>query len=62
VKTLYSILADGGKIILHSTKASDELTSFLKGAGFTQIESSESEVRAIRAQWQAAGALLKRKK
>jgi hypothetical protein len=55
-------LTDGGKITLHSTKATDELNSFLKAAGFTQIESSESEVRAIRAQWQAAGALLKRKK
>jgi hypothetical protein len=62
VKNLYSILADGGKIILQSTKITDELTSFLKAAGFTQIESGESEVRALRAQWQAAGALLKRKK
>jgi hypothetical protein len=62
VKTLYSILADGGKITLHLTKATDELTSFLKAAGFTQIESNETDVRAVRAQWQAAGALLKRKK
>lgn len=55
-------MADGGKISLHSTKTTDELTSFLKAAGFSQIELTENEVRALRAQWQAAGALLKRKK
>jgi hypothetical protein len=55
-------LTDGGKIILKSINLSDELNSFLKASGFTQIGWNGHETTAHRAQWQAAGALLKRKK
>ena len=56
------MLSDGGKVSLNQTQLTDELNSFLKASGFTQVEANGDEVRAVRAQWLAAAAPLRRKK
>ena len=63
-KHCFSMLKEGGSINL-TAKAGEELkeqeiNSYLKMNGFTQIEVKGSVVTAIKPKWQAQGASLKR--
>ena len=63
-KQLYGIMKDQGSLSVKGLEGNDGVTlvSALKLAGFTGIESANGEIRAKRAQWQASGAPLKRKR
>ena len=56
-KQLYGIMKDQGSLSVKGLEGNDGVTlvSALKLAGFTGIESANGEIRAKRAQWQAAG-------